>query len=499
MAGRRRRDGASAPPLRPAPGAIPPQDLDAEGAVLAACLLDTTGAAHASSMSALGAFGASAFYADANARIFEAIATVLDDGRALDIVAVAHQLDKDNRLRQVGGKPYLASLIDCSPNLANVDSHAQIVREKCQQRRLIAQCQLTAAGGYSLTGNTSDWIEEHLSKVMNLFESAGTAAMTSMSDAAQEAHAAQILTQQQGGSGISSGLLDIDKFTTGFHAGDLTVLAARPGMGKSALALKFAQGVATQGYAVPIFSLEMQRLQIAQRYIAAHGHIDLKRIREGALQASELQQFTDTIAGTQNMTGIADWPVWIDDSASTSLFDIRAQAMKLKREVEAGRHPLATQKKVGLIVVDYLQLMEATADSREQEISGISRGLKLLAKSLEVPVLALSQLNRDVEKRGGAKRPQLSDLRESGAIEQDADNIWFVYRPGAYNDKNDPALEGFAEVIIAKARHGPTGMRKLAWNGPQTRFSNYEGGGYEAGHAGGYDHSEDDDEYEAGF
>ncbi len=471
--------------LQPSPGRIPPNDLDAEAAVLSAVLLDS------------GAFdqvqetlSAEHFYADANRRIFEAVVDLQNTGRPVDIVSVAGYLRDRNRLEQIGGTPYLAQLSDATPAVAHVAAHARAVREKWRLRQLIATCQRFAAEGYATPPDVQKFIDAAEQAVFDIARTPEGTTVEPVRDAVVRAFKILEEAERRGGgvTGVPTGFTRFDKQCSGLHAGDLYIVAARPGMGKTSFVLNLALNVAATraqktrsngeeyfeaeveeaGYGVLFCSLEMPKEQLAARLLASEAQVDMSKIRSGSMTREDWSRLTEAASR------LARLPLWLDDTPALTLLDLRAKIRRLQAEVSRGEGAARAQK-LGLVVIDYLQLMQGRKDagSREQEISELSRGLKQLAKEMRLPVIALSQLNRAVETRTTKdKRPQLSDLRESGAIEQDADAIIFIYRDEYYF--KDSEAKGVAEIIVAKQRNGPTGTVLVKFTSEFTRFDNLE-------------------------
>jgi replicative DNA helicase len=405
-------------------------------------------------------------------------------GRPTDAVSVASWLKDRGRLAQVGGTAYLAQLADATPTVANVEAHARVIREKWRLRRLIATCQQVAAEGYGDTGEVQRFIDGAEQAVFDIARIPEGTSTVSVTDAIKEAFQILTLASQRGGAvtGIETGFTELDRRTSGLHPGDLYIVAGRPGMGKTAFVLNLAVNVARSGEVsfgqaeaseragagVAFFSLEMPREQLAARLLASESRVDVSAIRSGALRTEHWNKLTGAAAELSRL------PLWLDDTPALTLLDLRAKVRRLQAELSRRADAEgAGPTRLGLVVVDYLQLMQGRRDagSREQEISELSRGLKQLAKEMKIAVLALSQLNRSVETRATKdKRPQLSDLRESGAIEQDADTIMFIYRDEYYFP--DTSDRGMAEVIIAKQRNGPTGKVMTKFTSEYTRFDN---------------------------
>ena len=472
-------------------GRVPPHDLDAEASVLSAVLLERDALDRV-----LEILKPEHFYSDANGRIFDAAQQLALTGTPVDITMVAAYLRDRERLAQVGGVAYLIQLADATPSVANVAAHARVVKEKWRVRQLIATCQRVAAEGYGDVGVVQEFID---GAEQSVYEIARTPESTSAQPLAQVLKAAfeQITAAAERGdriTGISTGYEKLDGKTAGLHDGDLTIVAARPGMGKTSFVLNLAVNVASPrtvsspgpgeeghgierqepGFGCAVFSLEMPREQLATRMVCSEGRVDLGKLRQGFLQPDDWRPLTEAASYLSSL------PIWIDDTPALGILELRAKVRRIQAEYNRAATPTSAARRVGLVVVDYLQLMKGRdgVNSREQEISEISRGLKGLAKELRVPVIALSQLNRAVETRNVKdKRPQLADLRESGAIEQDADTIVFIYRDEYYNAETTNA-KGIAELIIAKQRNGPTGKVLVRFAASCTRFDNLAPGDY---------------------
>jgi replicative DNA helicase len=481
----RNKNADQTPELIPAPGRVPPNDLDAEAAVLSAILLDTSAFDQVQDT-----LRAEHFYADANKRVFEAVLELQNVGRPVDVVSVAGYLRDRNRLEQIGGTPYLAQLVDATPAVAHVAAHAQAVREKWRVRQLIATCQRFAAEGYASPPDTQKFIDLAEQAVFDIARTQQGSQVEAVRDAVVRAFKILEEAERRGGgiTGIPTGFSRLDRQVSGLHAGDLYIVAARPGMGKTSFVLNMALNVAATrgepsapanaeyfeapvedpGYSVLFCSLEMPKEQLAARLLASEAQVDMSNIRSGRMSREDWSRMTDAASR------LARLPLYLDDTPALTLLDLRAKIRRLQAEVTRGEGSLRT-KGLGLVVIDYLQLMQGRRDagSREQEISELSRGLKQLAKEMRVPVIALSQLNRAVETRTAKdKRPQLSDLRESGAIEQDADTIIFIYRDEYYF--KDSEAKNVAEIIVAKQRNGPTGTVLTKFTSAFTRFDNLE-------------------------
>lgn len=480
--GFKRKGNQSPNELRPMPGRVPPHDLDAEAAVLSSILLSADAFDRVQEL-----LEPEHFYSDANRRIYEGMVALQRASRPVDVVAVASWLRDRERLQQIGGTSYLAQLTDATPSTAHVEHYARIIREKARLRRLISTCQQFAAEGYGDCGETQEFIDKAEQAIFDIARVPESTAVRPVKDAIQRAFEIMAEAAKRGGkaTGVPTGFYGVDQKTSGMHAGDLYIVAGRPGMGKTSYVLNLATNVAAPravegsggqlpdgpteepGYGVAFFSLEMPREQLAARLLAVEARVDVSKLRSGQMRPDDWNRLTDAAARLGRM------PIWLDDTPGLGLLELRAKIRRLKAEVERGDADGVPAQRLGLVIIDYLQLMTGRRDagSREQEISELSRGLKGLAKEMGLPVIALSQLNRSVETRTTKdKRPQLSDLRESGAIEQDADAIFFIYRD-EYYFKDSPD-KGIAEIIIAKQRNGPTGTARVRFQSEFTRFDN---------------------------
>jgi replicative DNA helicase len=431
-----------------------PANVDAERLVLGSIMLDDK-----LFIQAAGMLDAGDFSLEKHRRIFSRMGELQDRGESIDRVTLANELMKFNELESVGGLSYLVSLDDGLPHIVNIDSYIRIVKDKSTLRRIIAAAQQTMNRcllGEEEAAEILAGAEETLLKIGE-----GNSRQSLISPR-------QILQEYEGGinafldpskriQGVSTGYYKLDEMTGGLHPGELFILAARPSMGKTALALNIAHHVATKGeQSVAIFSLEMSKESLLTRMLCAGARVDSGRFRTGYLSADERRKLQ---AG---LNELVQAPIFIDDSAGIHIMDIHAKLRRLQAE-----------RKLGLVVVDYLQLMSSRtrAENRNQEVSMMSRGLKLLAKDLGVPMLVLSQLSRAPETRQGDHRPQLSDLRESGSIEQDADLVAFIFREEVYKrDRED--LRGVAELLLAKQRNGPVGKIDLVFLHHFTKFEN---------------------------
>ena len=453
---------------------VPPHDLDAEAAILSAILL------HGSELDKITSFlRPENFYSEAHRQIFAAMLELAAVGKPTDIVQVGTWLKDRQRIGQIGGMPYLTEILNASPAVADVRAYARTVHEKFRVRNLIATCQRISAQGYLDYGEVEAFLESsehavHLAAHAMVERETLKHAKEYVKEMAVElARAAQI--GAGGVSGTSTSFAKWDSITTGMHGGELWIVGARPGMGKTALLEAILRDVAKQErvgaeavekYAAGICSLEMPGRQLVLRSACADGRVSVSEARAAGMSAGAMARLS---ASSMNL---ATRNLWIDERPAMTLAGVRATTRRIAREA---RKAGAVLKVMG---VDYLQLMTGggNGSNREQEISEISRGLKALAKEEDITVVALAQLNREVEKRGN-KRPMLSDLRESGAIEQDADTICFLYREDYYREPADPKAGqdvGLTELIIAKQRNGPTGMVRIRFDAYCTRFYDYE-------------------------
>jgi len=467
-------------------GRVPPHDLDAEAAVLSAAMLDP------SALDKVVELKPEYFYSEAHRRIFEACVELKSSGSPIDVVQVGSFLKDRQRLAQVGGMPYLGQVLDAAPVVANVAAYGRIIHEKYRIRQLILACQRVSAQGYGDYGDPQAFIDGAEHAIYNLARTSSKQSVEKLLDVMKKAFAKLNDAVARGDriTGVSTGFDRFDRQTAGLHEGDLTIIAARPGMGKTSFVLNLASNIAKPkhnelandpsqrwdepGVGCAIFSLEMPREQLANRLVCAEARVDVSKMRTGFLGPTDWNKLTMAASALGNL------PIWIDDSSGLSLLELRSKVRRIQAEYDQRDESGKKIRKLGCVIIDYLQLMKGRdgVTSREQEISEISRGLKGLAKELELPVIALSQLNRAVETRSDkSKRPMISDLRESGAIEQDADNIIFIYRDDYYNPETPE--QGVAELIVAKQRNGPTGTVKVRFDKQWTRFDNLAEGEFE--------------------
>ena len=434
---------------------VPPQNLEAESSVLGGILLENDAINVVLELLRTGDF-----YRESHRKIFRAMIELADRSEPVDIITLSECLKNRGELEAVGGSAYLASLNDFVPTAANISYYARIVREKSILRHLINAATEVATKGYDGTGNVEELLDSAEKAIFDITEQRIKGSFVKVGDMMKDSikMVEKLFERKTMITGVPTGFKDLDTKTAGLQPADLIIVAARPGMGKTAFSLNIASHAAFSGYGVAVFSLEMAKEQLALRLLCSEARVDNSKVRTGYLSDRDFPKLA-TAAGR-----LHDALIFVDDTPAISVLELRAKARRIARDRE---------KKLGLIIVDYLQLMRGTgaAQNREQEISEISRSLKALAKELNVPVLAVSQLNRRVEDRND-KTPQLSDLRESGAIEQDADVIAFIYREAAYNPKSD---DNTATITIAKQRNGPTGDLTLTFLREFTRFEDYSG------------------------
>ncbi len=435
-----------------------PQNLEAERSVLGAILLDS-----AAISLVIPILGPDDFFPDTHRRIFAAMVELSQRSAEIDVITLREELDRAGAVDKVGGASYLTALVDGVPDVGNVEHYARIVKEKSTLRRLIRAGQRIVREGIEGARDAEALLGEATGEIFDIAEGAVRGGFEPIGQVVR--HNLEVIEDARGRQGMLSGLAtgfkDLDRMTSGLQTTDLIVLAARPSVGKTSFALNIAQHVAVrEGRAVGFFSLEMSKEQIGFRVLCSEADVDAKKVRDGYASKEAMQRLVlaqSKIHGAQ---------FYIDDSASLNVPEMRAKAQRLKRE-----HGL------DLLIVDYMQLMAGHGrfDNRTQEVSMISRGLKLLAKELRVPIVALSQLSRQPEQRKGElRKPQLADLRDSGSIEQDADMVVFLYREELYDKETE--RKGIADVIIAKQRNGPTGDFQVVFLGDHMTFANYAGG-----------------------
>ena len=444
---------------------LPPHSVEAEQSLLGGLLIDNE-----SSDKVADVITSKDFYRQDHSTIYQHIIKVIDSNQPADIVTVAESLEKNDELTGVGGLSYLGLLAENTPAASNIRGYAQIVRERSIMRNLVQVGSDIAESAYSPQGrNAQELLDESEAKIFQIADD-GMRAAIGFEDIKHLLPKVLKGVEDRGKnkgniSGVATGYTDLDNLTSGLQSGDLIVLAGRPSMGKTALALNIAENVAIdQKLPVAIFSMEMSSEQLTTRLIGSVGKVNATKLRSGQdLDNDDWDKLSDAL-GQLN-----DAPIFIDQGGALNSYELRARARRLQRQ----------EGQLGLIVIDYIQLMSAAggkqSENRATEVSEISRSLKSLAKELNVPIVALSQLNRALESRPD-KRPMMSDLRESGAIEQDADVILFIYRDDQYNE--DSPDKGLAEILISKQRNGPTGKIKLTFLGEYTRFENYASPGY---------------------
>ena len=448
-------------------GKIPPQAVDLEEAVLGAMLIDKKGVDEV-----IDILQGDAFYKTSHQFIFESIFELFEASEPIDLLTVSNNLKKKGKLEVAGGNPYLVQLTQKVSSSAHIEFHSRIILQKYIQRKLITISNEIIQKSYSESTDVMDLLDEAESKLYDVAQgNIKTSTETAQNLVIRAKNRIEEIAKQDGLSGVSTGFEKLDKLTSGWQPSDLVIVAARPGMGKTALALSMARNISVkQNIPVAFFSLEMSSVQLITRLISSETGLSSDKLRTGKLADHEWQQLNIKVSDLESA------PLFIDDSPSLTIFELRAKARRL-----------ASSHGIKLIIIDYLQLMNIgssnKAGNREQEISTISRNLKALAKELNIPVIALSQLSRAVETRGGTKRPILSDLRESGAIEQDADIVSFLYRPEYYgimewDDEMKTPSEGQGEFIVAKHRNGALDSIKLKFIPSLGKFEDI--GGYDS-------------------
>jgi len=441
-----------------------PHNLEAEKCVLGAILINNHAFNHATEV-----IDADDFFRDAHRRIFEKMVGLSERNEPIDLVTLKDELARAGELDEVGGPAYISSLMDGVPRSANVDHYARIVKERSTLRRLIQSATDVLARAYDAEENADELLDEAERSIFQIAENRMRSGFVRIGELVDSGYQIIETLQAQRGlvTGVPSGFTDLDELTSGFQKSDLIIVAARPAMGKTSLVLNMAMNAATEAdKSIGIFSLEMSKEQLFLRLLTSEARVDQHRFRGGYLGEQDYQRLVDAFAR------LHDAKVFIDDTPSVGILEMRAKCRRLKME-----HGL------DMIVVDYLQLMQGRGrfESRQQELASISRALKILAKELDVPIIALSQLSRATETRSD-HRPQLSDLRESGALEQDADVVMFIFREAMYPvaGQVNPEPEGVAEIIIGKQRNGPSGTANLAFLKQFTRFENLAAGTWSA-------------------
>ncbi len=418
---------------------LPPQFLEGERAILGGLLIDNDALPRV-----LATLSSDDFYREAHRNVYKAVTNLFNRNEPVDWVTLTAALKEASLLESVGGPAFLTELVDAVPSAANIEHYARVVKEKAVLRQLISSATEISTRCYEDHGNIDEFVDQCEELIFKVGESRIQSGFVHIKDLMTRSieTAESLYERKENITGVPSGFWDLDMLTAGFQPSDLIIIAGRPSMGKTSFALNVAMKAAIDdGIPTAVFSLEMSKEQIALRLLCARAKVNLRSLRTGYLTQDDWGRLTQAVGG------ISDSTLYIDDTPAINILEIRAKTRRLKKE-----------RDLGLVVVDYLQLMRGAtkSDSREKEISEISRSLKALAKELSVPVIALSQLNRKVEERPN-KRPQLADLRESGAIEQDADVILFIYRDEVYNKSEDNPKKGEAEIIVGKQRNGPIG------------------------------------------
>lgn len=433
---------------------VPPQNLDAEQSVIGAMLIDKEAI-----LKTIEVLRPEDFYRDAHRNIYQAIIDLSEKGEAIDLITVTEELRQSNLLEAVGGVAYVASLANQVPTAANIEHYGHIVEEKALLRNLINVTSRITNMGYEGTEDVDVLLDKAEQLIFELTQrKAHTSFMPIKHILMDTFEKIEFLYNNKGNiTGVPSGFNDLDRLTSGFQPSDLVILAARPSMGKTAFCLNIAQNASVRNkIPVAVFSLEMSKEQLVQRMLCGEAMVDQQRVRTGQLTEADWTKLTEAVGP------LSQSHIYIDDTPGISVVELRAKARRLKSE-----------RDIGLIVIDYLQLMQGSKriENRQQEISEISRSLKAIARELQVPVIALSQLSRAVEQRQ-EKRPMMSDLRESGSLEQDADMVMFIYRDEYYNPESEK--KGIAEIIIAKQRNGPVGFSELGFLKEFTKFVNLD-------------------------
>lgn len=461
-------------------GKLPPQAVDLEEAVLGAMMLEKEAV-----NDVIDVLQPQSFYKESHQKIFSAIQDLFQKSEPIDILTVTQALKKNGDLEFVGGPYYISQLSNRVASAANAEYHARIISQKYIQRELIRISSDTIKDAYDETSDVFELLDKAESSLFKVAEGNIRKNYDKMSTLLSQAikQIEHLSQQEEGVSGVETGFTALDKVTSGFQPSDMIVLAARPGMGKTAFVLSLARNTAVDfNKGVAVFSLEMSSIQLVNRLIASETELSAEKLKRGNLESHEWEQLNSKIGK------LADAPLFIDDTPALSIFELRAKCRRLK-----------AQHDIQMVIIDYLQLMTAGGDgkgNREQEISTISRSIKSIAKELNVPIIALSQLSRAVETRGGDKRPMLSDLRESGAIEQDADMVMFIYRPEYYDlteDENGNSTVGRGEVIIAKHRNGSLETVPLRFVAHLAKFANLEMDEFDAFDPGGMPTSDEFD------
>lgn len=435
-------------------GRIPPNSVEAEQSVLGSMLIDRDCIPVVAEM-----LKPDDYYRQDHREVYEAVLDLFDKGRPIDIVSVKEQLNLRGTLESIGGIEYLSSLVDMVPTTANIRHYAKIVEEKSTLRKMIKATNEIMSSSYEASEEVAIIVDQAQKKIFDVVQRRAAQGFFPIKDVLIETFdkLEELYNTKGFITGVPSGFSDLDSKTSGFHTADLILIAARPSMGKTSFALNIAQYAAIHArIPVAIFSLEMSREQLVNRILCCEAMVDSQKVRTGKLEEEDWPKMARVLGP------LSEAPIYIDDTPGLSVMEIRAKCRRLKME-----------KNLGLIIIDYLQLMQgrSKSENRQQEISEISRSLKILAKEIDVPVITLSQLSRAPETRAD-HRPILSDLRESGAIEQDADLVMFLYRDDYYHPETEK--KNIAEVILAKHRNGSTGIVELAWLGQYTKFASLD-------------------------
>lgn len=442
-------------------GKVQPQAIPLEEVIVGALMLDKDALP-----SIMDLITSKTFYLESHQIIYKSILRLFEKSAPIDLLTVTEELKQSGELSKIGGALYLAKLTNKVVSSANIEYHARIIAQKYIQRELIRISTETIKDAFEDTTDVFDLLDKAEQNLFSVTEnnlSKGTESFSSVAAITIQQIEAASEQNNDGLTGVPTGFTDLDAITSGWQPSDLIIVAARPSMGKTAFTLALARNAAVQyDRPVAIFSLEMSNVQLVQRLLSMESEIQSDKLRSGKMEDYEWQQLHSTVEKMDNV------PIFVDDTPGINIFELRAKCRRLKMK-----------SNISMVIIDYLQLMtggsEASKGNREQEISAISRALKSLAKELNIPVIALSQLSRAVETRGGDKRPMLSDLRESGAIEQDADIVSFIYRPeyyGILEDEEGNNLKGTAEIILAKHRNGAVGSVKLKWTADFAKFEN---------------------------
>jgi replicative DNA helicase len=453
-------DSSSISTVEPFQGRSVPWSAEAEQAVLGAMLLDGDAALRGAEL-----LDDSAFYREPHRRLWRALRALVEQRMVVDYVTVRDELANRGELEAIGGVEYLDELVHTVPTAANLEYHARILRDKAIQRRLIVAATEIITETYQQRQSAAELLDAAEGKIFRIAETRREDGFTRIKELLWPAmeQMEKLQGRESAITGVPSGFYDLDELTAGFQRSELVIVAARPSMGKTAFCLNIASNASHAGHGVAIFSLEMSKDALVHRLICSEARVDSQSLRRGRLREEDYPRISKAVGFLQA------YPIWLDDTPALTVLELRSRARRLRAD-----------NQVDLIIVDYLQLMRSPeySDNRVQEISDISRSLKGLARELEIPVVALSQLSRASEQRGGDRHPLLSDLRDSGAIEQDADQVVFIHRPEMYRDQREKAeqagrtIDGLAEVNLAKNRNGPTGIVEMTFHKQFTRFEN---------------------------